>query len=266
MNLFDILFDRPNQRGYSFQPPALTDLASPRTVRVYDCGTTDDGYWYYVMERLTGATLTHAVRTDGVFAGKRAIGIARQIATALAEAHAAGIVHRDLKPDNLFLTTVGADRDFVKVLDFGVAKRALASRLTQTGVAVGTPAFMAPEQALSRDVDGRTDVYALGAVLFHMLTGRPPFTAESNAILMLAAVHDETPRASSLAVGVPAALDELIDRCLAKDLRDRPGSMVELERELAELELDYDALPIAPTPTAASPVASGDAPTFVARR
>ncbi len=243
---------------------ALTELAHPHTVRVYDCGITDDGYWYYVMERLHGTTLTQAVRA-GAMSGRRAIRIARQIANALGEAHAAGIVHRDLKPDNLFLTTVGEDRDFVKVLDFGVAKRAVASRLTQTGMAVGTPAFMAPEQALSCDVDGRTDVYALGAVMFHMLAGRPPFIADAIAIVMLAQVHDPAPRVAMFAAGIPEVLDELIDRCLAKDPRDRPASMAELERELAAIERDYEELPLAPAGTV-SPVTSADAPTVVARR
>jgi serine/threonine-protein kinase len=246
---------------------ALTALQHAHTVRIFDCGTTDDGYWFYVMERLHGQTLTEAIETGGAFHGPRALHVAQQIAGALAEAHAAGIVHRDLKPDNVFLARIGADREHVKVIDFGIAKRVLESRLTRTGIAVGTPSFMSPEQAQCLDVDARSDVYALGALLFYMLTSRPPFTAESAAIVMMAHVRDDAPRPSQIALGLPAALDNLVVRCLAKEPADRPASMAALAAELEELARTYDQLAPAPAPitvTAATPPGSvapvGDTP------
>src|SRR5262249_47318354 len=144
---------------------ALSELSHPNTVRVFDYGVTEDGLWYYVMEKLDGIDLERSVEEGGPFPPERAVHVVWQASRALAEAHGRGIVHRDIKPANLFLTDLGGEKDFVKVLDFGIAKLigdagAGDATLTRTGWVAGTPAFMSPEVASGRPADARADVYA----------------------------------------------------------------------------------------------------------
>jgi tRNA A-37 threonylcarbamoyl transferase component Bud32 len=203
---------------------ATAELAHPNTVRVFDFGTTEDGLWYYAMELLEGETLGELVRREGPLPPVRAIHLALQAARALSEAHGHGIVHRDVKPSNLFVTTLGGERDFVKVLDFGIARfsrvaGAADSTLTTEGDIVGTPAYISPEAVLGLEVDARADVYALGAVVYFMLTCRPPFERRDEGALgvLLAHVH-HPPEPPSVRMGaqIPADLEAIVMRCLEK--------------------------------------------------
>jgi serine/threonine protein kinase len=169
---------------------AVSRMQHPNTVTIFDYGKTEDERLYIVMEYLRGRTLSEALRqTQGAgLDARRAIHVTRQVAASLHDAHAAGIIHRDLKPDNIFLTEMGGTKDFVKVLDFGVAKMAddgNAGTLTQTGMIFGTPKYMSPEQAEGKPIDFRADIYAIGVVLYEMLVGRPPFLADTPVALLL---------------------------------------------------------------------------------
>jgi serine/threonine-protein kinase len=167
---------------------------------------------------------------------KRALYIAHQATRALAEAHAQGIVHRDVKPENIFVTQAGGEADFVKVLDFGIAKlshEAANSTLTRTGAIFGTPTYMSPEAAKGRPMDPRSDVYGMGAVLYCMLAGHPPFQ-NSNATELLLAHAQTPPRPLCELEGltVPPEVNELVLRCLAKDPSDRFANAGDLARAI----------------------------------
>ncbi len=221
---------------------AMTLLSHPNTVRILDCGATSEGLLYYAMELLGGETLSALVAREGPLSPLRAIHIVRQAARALAEAHARGIVHRDIKPANLLVTEIGGEPDFVKLLDFGIAKHGVLGEsvnLTNAGMLIGTPAYMSPEQASSGQVDCRADLYSLGAVLFYALTGRPLFLGSAS---MLVAAHlagvPPVPSAYSPHFVHPL-LDSVVRTCLAKSPGDRFATALELDAALA-------AVPIAP--------------------
>jgi serine/threonine-protein kinase len=213
---------------------AVTGLTHVNTVRVYDYGRADDGSFYYVMEYLDGPTLERLVRDHGPLPPGRAVHLLRQLCGALAEAHAAGLVHRDLKPGNVIVARLGGVCDVAKLLDFGLVLDETAAdpgdRLTRAGVVLGTPAYMAPEQAAGEPVDARGDVYSLGAVAYYALTGRPPFEGES--ALQVMAAHRTTPVPPL--DGAPADLAAVVARCLAKHPADRFPTAGDLERALAE--------------------------------
>jgi serine/threonine-protein kinase len=218
---------------------ATTELQHPNTVRVFDCGVTDDGLWFYAMELLQGQTLAEMARGKGI-EPERAVHIVRQATRAIAEAHGRGIVHRDVKPENLFVTSLGGERDFVKVLDFGIAKlrdgdERDGETLTREGAMIGTPMFMSPEQASGTTVDPRSDVYSLGAVLYFALTGRPPFDGP-NATSVLLGHMSIIPKAPSERAPrtVPPSLDAVVLRCLEKDPSKRYASAADLDAALAE--------------------------------
>ena len=216
-------------------------------VEVRDVGVTAEGVAYFVMERLDGHDLSAELERVPALPVERAVRIAREICAAVGAAHEHGIVHRDLKPENVFLLASDPDPCRIKVLDFGVAKfperedgahetpSALRRRVTAFGELVGTPVYMSPEQCAGAPVDPRSDVYALGVLLYEMVTGLVPFdgaTAEETMRL-----HREAPPPSpaELAPQLPAALVHTILRCLAKSPDDRPASMAELSAELAPL-------------------------------
>jgi serine/threonine-protein kinase len=179
------------------------------------------------MELLEGETLADHVERYGPVSPARGVHIVGQAARALAEAHSKGIIHRDIKPENLFLTSLGGERDFVKVLDFGIAKIAQEAgvTITRTGWLLGTPLYMSPEAVSGKTIDARSDVYALGAVLYFLLCGKPPFETENPSALVFAQVH-HTPALPSKRLGkpIPSDLEKVVMRALRKDPQDRYAS------------------------------------------
>jgi serine/threonine-protein kinase len=219
---------------------AAVKLKSEHAARVLDVGTLESGAPYMVMELLEGSDLAQMLETRGQPSIEQAADWVVQACEALAEAHAAGIVHRDLKPQNLFLARTVGDGFKVKVLDFGVSKSmaamsgAAAGSLTHTRAMLGSPLYMAPEQMRSsRNVDARADVWALGVVLFELLTNARPFEAETLPELCLMVVSDPARPVSDLRPDVPALLCEVIARCLRKDPAERFANAGELAEALA---------------------------------
>jgi len=208
----------------------------PGIVDVFDCDVDTSGRAYIVMEHLEGETLAERLRRAGKLHWSAACLIARRVADALAAVHEKGIVHRDLKPENVFL--VGNARDpaaAVKVLDFGVAKLLTAgalARLTMRGTVVGTPEYMSPEQCAGTEVDHRADIYALGCILFEMLTAQPPFVAATVRELVIAHRFQPPPSAVARCSDVPGWLGHLLERMLAKEPDRRPASMYEVSSAL----------------------------------
>jgi serine/threonine-protein kinase len=211
-------------------------LTHPNTVVVYDSGRDGDRI-FIAMELLEGRSLEHEIRA-GQFAPARAVLIAAQICESLAEAHRAGIVHRDLKPNNILLIDRAGNPDFVKVCDFGIARQyeggSAKSGLTTEGLVYGTPSYMSPEQLRGTPLDGRSDVYALGVILYEMMTSNPPFSADS--VIELANKHlvDDPPwfQTWGLAAPVPEALEAVVRRAMSKVAADRFDSMEEMSDAL----------------------------------
>jgi serine/threonine-protein kinase len=216
---------------------ATAQLTHWNTVAIFDHGRTDDGTVYYAMEYLPGLSLDDMLQSHGPQPAERVVHMLRQACRSLSEAHALGLVHRDIKPANLFAARCGGMYDVVKVLDFGLVKTVAeipSARLTQQGALSGTPLFMSPEQARgSDDVDGRSDIYSLGAVAYTLLVGRPIFERETPMEVLIAQARDEVTPPSELCDDVPADLEQVVLRCLAKKPEDRYQDMDELERALA---------------------------------
>ncbi len=222
---------------------AMSHLSHPNTARVFLYGQLDDGACYFVMEYLEGRNLAQTVRKEGPMDPTRAINIMVQTCGALEEAHRAGIVHRDLKPENIFLTTQGGIEDFPKVLDFGLAKiserqmRPGSLILTQEGMVFGTPEFMSPEQARGETLDGRSDIYSLGVILYELLTGKLPFDAAQPMEYIQRHIkeppiplHERAPDRE-----FPPGLSEVIERSLAKDLNARFQTAAEFAEALKDV-------------------------------
>lgn len=204
---------------------ATIELTHPNTVRVFDFGATEDGLSYYAMELLRGEPLSHLIRREAPLAPERAVWLGLQVSRALAEAHARGIVHRDIKPENVFITHAGDELDHAKVLDFGIARvdGALGPGLTETGV-VGTPQYLAPELLMGETATPAADVYALGVVLFQMLTGELPFAAEDARALLLARLGLDPRGVRDLRPEVPEVLAEVVKQALARTPEARLGT------------------------------------------
>jgi predicted Ser/Thr protein kinase len=220
-------------RRFEQEVRLTSSLTHPNTIAIYDFGRTPDGVFYYAMEYLDGITLEHLVSGDGPQPPARVIQILEQVCGALGEAHASGLIHRDIKPANVMLCVRGRMPDQVKVLDFGLVKehaREASLGLSLDGLLLGTPAYLAPEAiAKANGADARSDLYAVGAVGYWLLTGHPVFAGET--VLEVCAHHlhsTPVPPSERTTRPVPAALDELILRCLAKDPERRPGSALEL--------------------------------------
>lgn len=218
---------------------ATSELAHPNTVRVYDYGVTNDGLWYYAMELLDGCDLHVEVSKRGVLHPSRAAKLIMQATRALREAHSRGIIHRDLKPENLFLTQLAGEGEFIKILDFGLAKLMDTQHdgnegLTQIGWAVGTPQWVSPEVMQGEDADVRSDIYGLGAVLYFLLCARSPYGQHEISKVMRA--HRKiTPKRPSIRISQPihGKLEDVVMCCLEKDPENRYQSAAELEIALA---------------------------------
>ena len=212
-------------------------LAHPNSIEIYDYGHTEDGTFYYVMEYLQGLSLADLVRQAGPLSPGRLVYLFRQVCAGLAEAHTLGLVHRDLKPANIFVAVRGGEADVAKVLDFGLVKLTKdpgAAALTSDLTVSGTPLFMAPEQAVGdRSLDARADIYALGAMMYYALTGQPPFQGQSAFAVMMAHSRDPVVPPSQVRPGVPADLESVILRCLAKKPEERYPDVKALSQALS---------------------------------
>jgi len=269
-----------------FQREALaaSRIGSAHIIDVSDIGTAPDGRAFVVMELLEGSPLSHVLEAGGPMAPARAIHIMRQVLRAVGAAHGKSIVHRDLKPDNIFLIDKDDQRDFVKLLDFGISKvidpdlEVAATKLTTTGVVIGTPLYMAPEQALGSEVDHRADIYACGVILYEMLAGRPPFDGATYAVLVGKLLTQEPDHLAAVRSGLPAALVAAVHRALDKDPAHRfataelfaaslPGertpSMVELAGTLASGIAIPASKPVPPKPAKSRPWLAVGAATLV---
>jgi len=224
---------------------AASRIGHPNVVDVTDSGTTEDGSFFFVMEYLEGRELGDVVFEEKGIDVRRALGIAVQICRALRAAHAAGVIHRDLKPENVLLVERDGQRDFVKVLDFGIAMNLTDGddtqaagprrKLTNPGVAMGTPEYMAPEQAAGRPADARSDVYAVGGVLYEMLVGHPAYEG-ANFMEVLHKKANFAPQAiGKFRDDVPAEIEALILSAMAKDPALRPQSMSDFEQRVQEI-------------------------------
>ncbi|MDY0005133.1 MAG: serine/threonine-protein kinase, partial [Polyangia bacterium] len=215
-----------NDRRFAQEARSASRLNSPHVISIMDFGRTPGGLLFIVSEFLRGFTLTDLLTEHGAMPVGRALSIADQILQGLEEAHAAGLIHRDMKPDNIMITSLRSGEDFVKILDFGIAKLSGpgdGARLTQQGQVIGTPTYMSPEQIRGRDVRETADLYSLGAMLFEMLTGRPPFDSES--VMEVLAMHLSTPpprlREVAPERALPEALEAVLLRTLAKPAEER---------------------------------------------
>ena len=218
----------------------IASLRSRNTIGLYDYGVADDGALYYVMELLDGLDLEHLVANYGAVSPQRAMAILHQACLSLAEAHDHGLVHRDIKPANIYLCRLADEVDVVKVLDFGlvlsVQPDASDTRLSLPGTVFGTPTCMAPEQARGHEVDGRTDLYALGCVMWWLLAGELPFSAPDAMGLMLAHVNEAPRLLAEVKPGLPPDLVALVADLLAKDPAARPADAREVIRRLRVID------------------------------
>jgi hypothetical protein len=230
--------DDESIRRFEREARAASQLKHPNTIRIFDFGVSDDGVLYIAMELLEGLDVDTLVELSGPLPKERVIHLARQACGSLAEAHDAGIVHRDIKPANLFVTHAGDDEDFLKLLDFGVARMVEApsevSSLTESGILFGTPAYMSPEVCSGEPADARSDIYSLGAALYFMVTGTPLFPNRSFGDTVMSHVS-KVPERPSVRLGTPVAhdLEAIIMRCLEKWRDARYSSARELDDALA---------------------------------
>ncbi|TNF35916.1 MAG: serine/threonine protein kinase [Deltaproteobacteria bacterium] len=236
---------------------AIASLSHPNAVKLIDFGHREPGTRFLVMEYLSGEPLDALIARDAPLPAERVAHIAHQVLEVLAEAHGKGIIHRDLKPENVFIEQIAGKRDFVKVLDFGIAKMAAdegATTLTRTGAAVGSPRYISPEQSESRPVTPRSDLYALGAVMYEMLTGRPVFEGRTAIDYLVAHATQPPPPPTIGGRALTGPLVDLVMRCLAKDAGARPASAI----AMAEALDACFAGPAAPTTLVdVAPIATG---------
>jgi serine/threonine-protein kinase len=240
-----LLSDENSALRFLTEARAASRLNHPNSIAVFDFGRTDDGQPYLVMEFLRGKDLARIAYEEGALPFPRIINILQQVLAALAEAHDLGIIHRDLKPENIFVEPMRRGGDFVKVLDFGLAKLKAdthAPSVTSPGIVCGTPDYMAPEQGRGDPIDGRSDLYAVGVILFQLLTGRLPFEAESptQVVMMHLSMPVPDPRQVCPERNVPDALAEVTQRALAKKPRERFQDALEFSDELKNVLVAID--------------------------
>ncbi|HEX6809401.1 MAG TPA: serine/threonine-protein kinase [Gemmatimonadaceae bacterium] len=242
-----------------------SQIQHPNVAAIYDFGETDDGLIYLAMEFIDGEPLRKMIERQGALTAVQAADITRQVADALEAAHEMGIVHRDLKPDNIMIARGRNGEDVAKVVDFGIAKATTGDdqKVTRTGLAIGTPEYMSPEQLSGDSLDNRTDIYSLGLVAFNMLTGQLPFPAVSSREAMIARL---TERPRTLAeikddVAWPAELQTVMDRALAGHPQERYAHASDFGRELVRAVEDMPESALSSTGTLAIAVPHPNAPT-----
>ena len=228
---------------FALEAAMASRLTSPNTITIFEYGQTDDDIYYIVMEYVEGITLGRLIKRGGRMPIGRVVSIASQVCLSLREAHARGIVHRDIKPSNIML--LNGDHDQVKVLDFGIARQIIREpeesdlELTSSRSYIGTPEYMAPEY-FDGKIDGRSDIYSVGVMLYVAVSGRLPFKGKTATQTILMALHDPAP-AIDPGLGVPRALEDLILACLEKDPDHRPSSIDDVLHALQLCLSDPDA-------------------------
>ncbi len=253
------MLDARHAEYFMREARVLAELRHPNLVSVLDFGCLEDGTFYLVLEYIPGKPLDVVIQHQGVLAPGRAARVVVQILNALEQAHAIGVIHRDLKPGNVILEPVAGQEDFVKVLDFGLAKVLPTSErsalqggpVTEVGVVVGTPQYMSPEQVQGGAVDGRSDIYAAGTILFEMITGTLPFRSMDYITIMSRKLSEEAPRPSSRLDGLEA-LDAICARALARDPEARYVSVAQMRVDLLAQLPAIDAI-APPSPPATRP-------------
>lgn len=234
---------------------AVASLNHPNIVAIFDTGSQDDLH-YLVMEFVQGDTLDAVIRRQGPMPQERVAGIGARVCDALDAAHGKGIIHRDVKPANIMVEAGGA----VKVMDFGIAKTAAGEGHTQVGAVLGTVRYLSPEQAGGGAVDGRTDIYSLGCVMYEMLTGRPPLSGDNLMEIAHKLATEEPPAPSALNPAVSPKMDRVVMRALAKDPADRYPDIRSMGAALAQ------TLPAAVAVVAAGRAAPGGGPPTLVQR
>jgi serine/threonine protein kinase/Tol biopolymer transport system component len=224
-----LLDDAEAKERFLREAQAAAALDHPNICTVYEIGDAE-GKTYIAMSFLEGESLEERI-TEGPLALNKALDIARQVADGLQAAHAKGVFHRDIKPANIIISPEGR----ATIMDFGLARLTEASRLTKVDTAMGTVAYMSPEQAQGMEVDGRTDIWALGCVLYEMVSGQRPFQGQYDQALLYEIVHEEPAALTGLRTGVPVELEFVVGKCLTKDHDDRPESAKEVSKELRTL-------------------------------